>query len=374
MVRNQFTGGRFVSQGKRLGFGASISPTFFGIFGGIGPIARIRHSISPGISWSYAPAATRPLAYALASSANGATANRQIDARQSISLTLSQNFEAKLRPPPRAPGADTAGAPEPEGRKIKLLSVQTSGVSFDLEQARKKGRTGWTTGTLSNSFASDLLRGFSLSTSHDLFQGPVGVVGSKFKPYLTSVSMRFSLGESTLRGLGALLGLATARAPAAPRADTTAARDTLNGLTPPIGLNAFQRGPLATQYTALDRLAPGGRTMPFNASISFDIQRVRPPLPDSTGRVAAVSPPNQTMSGSISFSPTRHWSLSWQTQYNFTTGKFGEHVVRLDRDLHDWRATFSFVQSPNGNFLFNFFIQLIDQPEIKFEYDQRNIR
>jgi hypothetical protein len=47
--------------------------------------------------------------------------------------------------------------------------------------------------------------------------------------------------------------------------------------------------------------------------------------------------------------------------------------VRLDRDLHDWRATFSFVQSPNGNFLFNFFIQLIDQPDIKFEYDQRNL-
>ena len=47
--------------------------------------------------------------------------------------------------------------------------------------------------------------------------------------------------------------------------------------------------------------------------------------------------------------------------------------MRLDRDMHDWRATFSFVQSPNGNFLFNFFIQLLDQPDIKFEYDQRNL-
>jgi len=31
------------------------------------------------------------------------------------------------------------------------------------------------------------------------------------------------------------------------------------------------------------------------------------------------------------------------------------------------------VQSPNGNVVFNFNIQLIAQPEIKFDYDQRNL-
>lgn len=368
MVRNQYTGGRFVNQGKRLGFGASVTPTFFGLFGGFGPIARIRHSISPGISWNYAPAATLPLEYAQSLGPNAASVNRRVDARQSISLSLSQNLEAKLRPPPRPAGADTAGAAEPEGRKIKLLSIQTSGIGFDLEQAKKQGRTGWTTGTLSNAFASDLLRGFSLSTTHELFQGPVGYVGSRFKPYLTSVSARFSLGASFLRGVGSLLGFATARGQA-PRPDTTRDTTTFAG---PLGSTAFQRGPLATQATALDRFSPTGRTTAFSASLSYDVQRQRPRF-DSLGALIPQSPPNQTLNGSISFSPTRHWSLSWQTQYNFTTGRFGEHVVRLDRDLHDWRATFSFVQSPNGNFLFNFFIQLIDQPEIKFEYDQRNI-
>ncbi len=87
-----------------------------------------------------------------------------------------------------------------------------------------------------------------------------------------------------------------------------------------------------------------------------------------------MTPPTRsTMSGGISFSPTRHWQVSWQTLYDFTAGKFGSHVLRLDRDLHDWRATFSFVQSPNGNVVFNFNITLIDQPEIKFDYDQRNV-
>jgi len=31
------------------------------------------------------------------------------------------------------------------------------------------------------------------------------------------------------------------------------------------------------------------------------------------------------------------------------------------------------VKTATGNFLFSFFIQLIDQPEIKFDYDQRNL-
>src|SRR5207245_1000009 len=41
MIRNQFSDGRFVRQGKRLQFAASMSPTFFGFFPGIGPLERI---------------------------------------------------------------------------------------------------------------------------------------------------------------------------------------------------------------------------------------------------------------------------------------------------------------------------------------------
>jgi hypothetical protein len=41
--------------------------------------------------------------------------------------------------------------------------------------------------------------------------------------------------------------------------------------------------------------------------------------------------------------------------------------------MHRWRATFSFVKSPNGNFAFNFFISLRDQPDLKFQYDQQTV-
>lgn len=383
LIRNRFTGGGFVSQGKRLQYAASVSPTFFALFGGLGPVARIRHSISPSFSYAYSPAASVPVDFARAISPNGRTAVLTSDARQTITIGLSQNFEAKLRPPPRSGGADTsaagaagtpgaAGAPEPEARKIKLLSIQTSGLSFDLEQAKKPGRTAWTTGTLTNTFQSDLLRGFSLSTNHSLFDGPVGFVGSGFRPFLTNVSAGFALTPATLGSLGSILGLhAPPPARTAPRADSLAERDTSGIPLSP----AFDRL-LSTRFSAVDRAAPRAGGGGFSANFSYSLSRQRPTTTATTGSGltgAPAGPAQQTVNGSVSFSPTAHWSVSWQTSYDFERGQFSTHTIRLDRDLHDWRATFTFVKSPNGNFAFSFFVQLLDQPEIKFDYDQRSL-
>ncbi len=54
MIRTQFTGADFVSQPKRLVYGLTISPTFFGLLPGIGDVARFRHSITPVITINYA--------------------------------------------------------------------------------------------------------------------------------------------------------------------------------------------------------------------------------------------------------------------------------------------------------------------------------
>ena len=378
MVRNRFTNGAFVTQGKRLGYSLSVSPTFFGLFPGLGPIARIRHSISPSISWSYAPAATIPLAYARAIAAGGPVTTTRSLATQTLTFGLSQNFEAKLKPPPLPASADTTGAPPPEGRKIKLLSIQTSGIGVDLEQAKQGGHTGWVSGGLTNTFATDLLPGFSFSTAHSLFDGPVGSSTSRFHPYLTSVSARFGLGPSLLRWIGALLGLSSQPATAAQggrRDSTRTGPDTL--AMPHLFNDAYQRGPLSNTPTALDQLAPrSGGSSGFSASLAFDLSRQRPidsAVALRTHQAQVFPVPQSTISGSLHFAPTRHWSVSWETLYDLHAGKFGSHVLRLDRDLHDWRATFSFVQSPNGNVVFNFNIALIPQPEIKFDYDQRNV-
>ena len=71
------------------------------------------------------------------------------------------------------------------------------------------------------------------------------------------------------------------------------------------------------------------------------------------------------------FSPTRNWALSWNTIYDLQTRQFGYHAVHLERNLHRWHASFAFNKGASGNFSFSFNIALTDQPDIKFDYDQR---
>lgn len=382
MLRNRYTGGRFVTQGKRLNYALSISPTFYGLFPGFGPIARIRHTFSPSLSWAYSPAANIPLEYARALAGDNPVVTTRSPASQTLTLGLNQTFEAKLKAPPLAPGADTAGAPKPEGRKIKLLSIQTGAVAVDLEQAKTPGHTGWVTGSLSNTFATDLLPGFTLSTTHSLFNGPVGVAGTKFHPYLTNLSMRFGLGPSVFGWIGSLLGLTRQPAAATPSAAAQAAQDSARAARDTTGVpqlfpDAYQRGPVSTM-PGVGPLASGVGVGAFTASLAFDLSR-QPPysttLPSASGITAPtiiVPTAHSTLSGSISFSPTRNWSVSWQTLYDFQRGRFGQHVLMLNRDMRDWKATFSFVEAANGNVVFNFDIRLIPEPEIKMDYDQRN--
>ena len=78
----------------------------------------------------------------------------------------------------------------------------------------------------------------------------------------------------------------------------------------------------------------------------------------------------QSLGFSTNFSPTPFWSLSWSSQFNITDSKFESQVVRLERELHDWRAGFNFVRNANGNFAFYFSIYLTDLPDLKFDYNQ----
>ncbi len=365
LLRNRFTGGDFVSQGKRLSVTVSLTPTFFGFFPGVGPLSRIRHSLSPFLSWSYAPSATVPEAYANALDPSGRNPQRVSPAVQRLSLSLSQTFEGKLRPPP----GDTAATQgqQQQARKLKILSIQTSPMEYDLEQAKEEGRNGWATQRLTNRFTSDLLPGFSLSMAHDLWDGPVGYDTTRFDPFLTSISTRFTLSPRTFRSIFALLtGGDVTTDPQEPAARE--AFDPEESVQP--------RGTGFGPPTRLDRGFDDGygprRGGGFQASVTYDDSRTRPRETDA-GEVIET-PANRTLGLSLSFSPTAAWSVSWSTQYNMTLKEFGQHVLRLSRDLHRWRATFAFLKAPNGNFAFNFYISLTDQPELKFQYDQRTLR
>lgn len=358
MLRNQFTGGRFLQQGKRLQFTLGLAPSFFGFFPGVGPFARIRHSISPIVSYQYAPGASVDSEFAHALDPSGKRLlNARSDPQQTITLGLQQGFEAKFKPA----AGDTTNA---EPRKIRLLSISTSSVSYNFEQAKQPGRVGWQTQTLTNTFASDLLPGFNLQVTHDLWNGQVGLADTKFSPFLQSLSASFSIGPRTLAAIASIFGLGRRPPPAgAPGPSATPQAGPLPGPGPRGfgGLGGFRGG--------MAGYGSGGRG--FNLNVQFSAQRVRG---DTGQRIATgLQGGRQQMTLGMAFSPTPNWTMSWNTNYDFDTRQFGQHYVRLERDLHRWHASFAFSRAATGNFAFNFYVALLDQPDIKFDYDQQSV-
>jgi Tat protein translocase TatC len=344
MLRNRSTGGDFVRQGKRFRFSASASPTLFAFFPGFGLASRIRHSLSPTISWNFSPAASVPEAYARAQVQPGQPFQLRSDATQTVSVGLSQTFEAK----PKTTATDTLNV---EVRKIRVLSINTSPITYDFEQAKKPGRTGWVTDAVTNSLLSDLLPQFSLSLTHDLWRGVVGVDTAKFAPFLSNVSASFAVSENTLRAIGSIFGLGGKGKARRPGDEAVPSSYVVDAGRRQNRVNSFYN-------TGQTSIARGGRG--FSANFNYSLSRQRD----------ARAQDQQSLGFSTNFSPTPFWSLSWSSQYNITDGKFESQVVRLERELHDWRAGFNFVRNANGNFAFYFSIYLVDLPELKFDYNQ----
>jgi Tat protein translocase TatC len=345
MIRNRNTNGAWVHQGKRFRFSASMSPTLFAFYPGFGLASRVRHSLSPTLSWNYSPAANVPEEFARALARPGEAIQLRSDATQTMSLGLSQTFEAKAK---ARPGDST----NTEARKIRVLSITTSPLSYDFEQAKKPGRTGWTTEVITNSFLSDLLPQFTLSLTHDLWRGVAGSDTSKFAPFLSSVSASFAISSNTLRSIGSIFGLGGGTRSS--RGDQTPSSYVVDA--------GRRNRPSAFYNTGQVPFSRAGRS--FSANFNYTLSRTRP-IP------GIIGPPSQQNLGfSTSFSPTAFWSLSWSSQYNITETRFESQVVRLERELHEWRAGFNFVRNANGNFAFYFSIYLTDLPDLKFDYNQ----
>jgi len=340
--RNNLTNLDFVAAPTRVSVSAGLNSDIYGFFPGVGPVERIRHKISPVISWTYSPAVTPSLRAQEIFQADTLRENHV------ITLGLQQTFEAKLKPrnelQDSLPGAsaDSLAADQPqEERKITLLAIRTSSLTYDVVTGKV------TTNTISNSVTSDLLRGLTLRFTHDLFEERDG--GRRFAPFLTQLNLGFSLGQRTFEGL------------------VGGPQDVRSG-----------RGivPEAEEFTEeeLDQLREGeipereersrGARQPWTLNVDYSLLRRRP--------IPGQDPPSNTQSLRLNFGfqPTENWTLTWRTQYDLEGGGFVDHSLSLRRSLHRWSATFSFLKAANGNFLFDFRVNLNDLRDIKFDYRQ----
>jgi Tat protein translocase TatC len=379
LVRSAASNGEWVSQGFKPSLGLSSAPSIYAFTnGGIGQFSRFRWTLAPSITLQYSPAASVSAAFARAF---GSTITA-VPAQASASVGFHQVIEGKVK----AGAKDTNTDPAYLARlpKKQLIGITTSAINYDFEQAKLPGHTGWTTQSVNNAFTSDLLPGFSVSTTHDLWAGQVGSDTAKFSPFLTSLNASLSISGRTFRPIARLLGLAHKDSVLIP---TTAAPTSTSALAVAAASSQF-RSSASGAPPAIPRT---GFTMTLNFSYAKQRPSAAPPIvnpfapdtaafgsplnPFSTGTLFAPAAVQSTSSVSIStsFSPTQFWTVSWSTQYDFNLHAFQSHQVSLQRDLHDWRASFNFAKNVNGNYTLYFSMFLINLPEIKFDYNQSTL-
>ncbi len=458
--RSQYTGGRYVSGAKRFTYGLTATPTLYAFLPGFGPIERIRNSINPTLSYTYSPTKTVSDEYL---SAIGAARQTYLGSlkQNRVTLGFSTNFEAKMRarpvspvtpgpapeagvgtvgvtagaspasppasdstsanaalaggpPIPNAPVIPTSGgSANAEQRKVKLLSLQFSSISYDFARADSTGR-GFVDPSFSYTATTDLIPGFTFRSDYSLYRGDPTADTAVFKPYRTGTSVTFQLDRNSavFGALSRLFGLRSGNTAPVPSPTQNTAEQVAGG-DPFFGRNAVaSRVAGSAPYDARNTLAPQNFTM----SVTYTESRQRPDIVGATqllnpaaqcvgyaglafaydqcvlnarnnpvgnatqlgstvrGSSIFIAPPQRSLSLSTGFHITQKWAATWQTLYDAERKQFASNTVSLQRELHDWRASFNFTQSPNGNFAFSFNIALKAEPDLKFDYNRQTVR
>jgi hypothetical protein len=363
----------FVSAPTRVSFGAQLKTDMYGFFPGFGSFEAIRHKFSPSFDYQWSPESTPSM---LQRSVFGSQA---LQPKNTIAVNLNQTFEAKREEDETTEAADSTAAeaslgPTGEPRRIPqaqiltLLAVNTSVIQYDFVQADSAGGflQGFQTTRLSNQLSSDVLRGFSVSMDHDLFDDTRDEAGSvverRLAPHLAQVNLGFSLSSSStvFRWLGALLGRGDVEGPPPEEPEIDEFIDPFDIPDPTDEASIIPTGGQAGTERVGPRAGPRGS---WTANLSYSMQRPR----DATLEA------RQMLSGSVRLQPTEMWSLSWRTAYDIERGAFNDHSIRLTRDLHRWQANFDFLQTATGNWSFRFEVSLTDNRDLKFDYDQQNL-
>lgn len=411
----------FVSAPTRFSFGATLKTDLYGFFPGFGNLDAIRHKFSPSFNFQYSPEVSPT---ELQTAVFGA---REVGRQRSLGINLNQTFEARLKDEAVAeraaeldsirvdslnivadslrtlvrlrratPGdtlfmqvdsmlmeidsllADTTGGEaqgQREAEKVLLLSIQTSAMTYDFEEASETGEwmQGFSPPTLSNTISSDLLRGISLRVTHDLFEDvPTGTDGAdgggvtrKFSPHLSTMNFGFSLSSQTalLQKLAAIFRRDREVEIAPPTEG--GAEEGPEDLLPADPLDAMSTIPRGGGPQASGGPGRSGSSGvgDWRASFQYSLQRPR----DET------RPSNQMIQANLTFTPTEKWEASWRTSYDVVNQSFNDHFIRLTRNLHRWEAHFDFTQTATGNWSFRFEVALTDQEDLHFDYVQRTV-
>ncbi len=323
--------------------GMGASTTFYGLLDfGDRKLKALRHVVKPQVSFSYSPKIDQGRFYSFLGGGQGES--------KSMSLSLSQQFQAKYK-------KDTTE------QKIDLLMI-SSGTSYNfLATGQKWGGLSSYLQVLPNVSPLDC----QFSWEYNFYQKrnqwarldmSYGLSG-KWLGWLEpkdSVKVLIPVSDSSATSVQVdSLGLAAAVSGiqndslslvAAPPADSLPA-DSLS-------LQAGDSLGVKPDTAAVPAPKPA-KGLPWSISLGFG---------QNWQKNMGVT--GSDLNGSVNFSLTKNWNVSYHRYYNIKTGEMISQDYSLYRDLHCWEARFSSSKS-RDNWSYAFIIRLKAIPEVKVE-------
>jgi len=294
-----------------------------------GRLAAIRHTITPSVSLTYAPKIDSNPAFYPNPKVGGTAFQAE---QKAVGLQLGNDVDFKLADP---------ALPKQKPEPYKLLSTN-SAVSYNFADPQHP----WSdiTSTASLYLTHDIA--LTLNTVHGLYDNLAdsSKQNQVVSPVLKSWEFGWRKGIEIGGGFSSGLEIADAQGNATGR---------------------FQQSPWSAS---------------FNYGFDFNATRVGTSGNGSpvarffgTSEIYNVTRTDQA-SASLKINPTPGWKMTYDTQFDFTQGRFSSQVFGFERTLHCWQMVFNWtpVGVTQG---WNFVIRIIDLPDVKLQSsDTRGLR
>jgi hypothetical protein len=360
--------------------GAAVDTRIYGIAqpdegAWFGKLAGIRHTVAPSVSYTFAPKLdSNPRFLPNPKISASAFQARQ----QTIGFSLGNDVDLKLVPEgtaaPAGSGQSAAGVPGssqglgaqgsaapgagvpgvagqggtggvgtgkkgPKAEAYKLLSA-TSSANYNFARDTRE----WS--DVNSSFSLYLTKNvaFTLLTTHALYDNfSTGDPNALVSPILTAYSFGWRKGVSVAGNFN----------------DGVRVKDN----------NGFPT----------DRFGNSPWSMDLNYNFQFNSTRVGGgdggnPLLSLVGADGTFRRDRtHSAGGSLKLNPTHTWQMSYDTDYDFTQGRFSRHSFAFHRILHCWEMDFRWTpQGLSEGWQFN--IRIIDLPDVKLETRDSRLR
>lgn len=298
---------------------------------GLGHITAARHTLTPTLSLTYAPEIDSNPAF-LPNPKIGGTAYQA--KQQTVGFGLSNDFDIKTV----EPGGDTLKQ-KPVAEKVL---TQNSSISYNFASDVRP----WS--DLTSSVTTYVFPvPFTVSASHRVYDdfADSAARNEETSPILQSWNVAWRWGRELGGGFSTGLRM----------------RDTYGMPT-----DRFEHTAWSASFNY--GIAVGATRVGTNGNDHDPLQRFV-----GASEVFQVTKTHQAGAG-LRINPTREWKMSYDTEYNFTTGEFSRHAFGFERTLHCWQMVFHWnpVGVTSG---WDFVIRIIDLPDIKLETrDSRSLR